>query len=69
MQLGSSTFDAYVRNIRRSAECRQSQQQLVRSLDQGSFQVVHNPYSIGIEQTSAVPPFGRTEKADVCSGK
>ncbi len=69
MQLGSSTFDAYVRNIKRNADCRQSQQQLVRKLDARSLSVVNNPYSIGIEQTSAVAPFGRTEQNAECTGK
>ena len=69
MQQGSSTFDAYVRNIRRNADCRQSQQQLVRKLDTRALSVVNNPYSIGIEQTSEVAPFGRSERVAECNGK
>ena len=69
MQHGSATFEAYVRNIRRTAECRQSQHQLRHTFDARSLLLVQNPYGIGIEQTSAITPFGRDDRGCEPVGK
>lgn len=60
MQLGSSTFNAYVRNIQRHAEIRQAQLQLHGQPHERSRPMVANPYGHGIQDGSEVAPFGRT---------